>query len=115
VVRRARQAGVPGHDRERAVSAELSCPWFRRELRLSRRENWRWQPAIRFGPNCPATLRGKILVNGLEFSDEQAAARFDLAGLLMFNADAGPERPVRRLLSWEDGEAWVRAGYWISR
>ena len=89
--------------------AVTSCPapWFGREARLGRRVIWQWRPEVRFGPTVTTALRGRVMVNGVEFPDEAAAARFDLDGVAIYAAGGGTGR-LREFADWEQAEAWLR-------
>ena len=88
---------------------ELSRPWFDREARRGRRVIWQWRPEARFGPTVSPALRGRVMVNGVEFPDEAAAARFDLDGVAIYAAGAGTGW-LREFTDWEQAEAWLRGG-----
>ena len=85
---------------------ELSRPRFDRALRLGRRVIRQCRPEVRFGPDWSPSLRGRTLVNGVEFPNAIAAARFGLDGVIPFRGDGRRPASPLQLLGRGRGVDW---------
>lgn len=93
------------------MQAEVSRPYFEREIRMGRRVVFQWNPLRRFGKdNCPECSEmgndeGDI-IEGFIFTDERRAEVFDLDYIRPY--DPNDEENLTRFRSWADAEDWVR-------
>lgn len=108
--------GGAAHERD-TREPEVARPYFTRQAQYGRRVIFAWNPAAS-SPTNPLTAPCPLveeLIEGVAFADERAARRFDL------NRAAGPSGravggdvsgagPWFEFLTWEEAEAWLRAG-----